>query len=120
MFQIKTFFKLIGLISVTILMLQCIEVRCKNPTILYNTGKFTGKCRLVHIQKKTKLGLLRLINYPFKISVNDTLYHHKPPLVTLCHLKKQFVGCGIKNDCNINLQIRNLITNVESVTQYSF
>lgn len=27
-------------------MLQCIEVRCKNPTILYNTGKFTGKCRL--------------------------------------------------------------------------
>lgn len=101
-------------------MLKCIEVRCKNPTILYNTGKFAGKCRLVHVQKKTKLGLLRLINYPFKISVNDTLYHHKPPLVTLCHLKKQFVGCGIKNDCNINLQIRNLITNVESVTQYSF
>lgn len=42
MFQIKTFFKLMGLISVTILMLQCIEVRCTNPTILYNTGKFTG------------------------------------------------------------------------------
>lgn len=57
MFQIKTFFKLIGLISVTILMLQCFEVRCKNPTILYNTGtgKFTGKCRLVHIQKKNKV-----------------------------------------------------------------
>lgn len=49
-----------------------------------------------YTEKKTKLGLLRLINYPFKISVNDTLYHHKPPLVTLCHLKKQFVGCGIK------------------------
>lgn len=95
MFQIKTFFKLIGLISVTILMLQCIEVRCTNPTILYNTGKFTGKCRFVHVQKKTKLGLLRLINNPFKISVNDTLYHHKPPLVTLCHLKKQFVGLTI-------------------------
>lgn len=63
----------------TILKLKCIEVRCKNPTILYNTGKFTGKCRLVHVQKKTKLGLLRLINYPFKISVNDTLYYHKPP-----------------------------------------
>lgn len=94
MFQIKTFFKLIGLISVTILMLQCFEVRCKNPTILYNTGKFTGKCRLYCpcTEKKTKLGLLRLINYPFKICVNDTLYHHKPPLVTLCHLKKQFVG----------------------------
>lgn len=88
MFQIKTFFKLIGLISVTILMLQCIEVRCKNPTILYNTGKFT----LSMYRKKTKLGLLRLINYPFKICVNDTLYHHKPPLVTLCHLKKQCVG----------------------------
>lgn len=94
MFQIKTFFKLIGLISVTILMLQCIEVRCTNPTILYNTGKFTGKCRLYCpcTEKKTKLGLLRLINYPFKICVNDNLYHHKPPLVTLCHLKKQFVG----------------------------
>lgn len=73
-------------------MLKCIEVRCKNPTILYNTGKFAGKCRLVHVQKKTKLGL---INFPFKISVNDTLYHHKPPLVTLCHLKKQFVGLTI-------------------------
>lgn len=75
-------------------MLQCIEVRSKNPTILYNTGKFTGKCRLYCpcTEKKTKLGLLRLINYPFKICVNDTLYHHKPPLVTLCNLKKQFVG----------------------------